>query len=364
MGTQFPEVFDALAREFHPDNVKTRSQGGKSFDYVTARTVMNRLDEVLGPENWWDEYIQVGDNGVLCKLTIRIIDETDGSVLATVTKQDAGGFAGMSDAGDDEKSGYSDALKRAAVKFGIGRYLYGDGVVRHGDGHRPGNEAERIIQDAQSRASASSDRAAESRSSSPPQQPSRQTNYDIFRLPQVRPGKRVVFAWAKSLEEHFKLDIVQSMNEIAKDRGYPRDFGEWTQEQANDVCKYIALWISGTDHYKGEFSGKIDLESVPDERAFDHGRAKELMMAIINNIREAALAANGRAASDQEVRSYLDHVSAFAADKTGHKGAVVERLNDCRDIVWLENMLKVTESDLKEIRSRAAERVAPDDIPF
>ena len=34
----------------------------------------------------------------------------------------------MSDSGDDDKSGYSDAFKRAAVKFGVGRYLYRDGV--------------------------------------------------------------------------------------------------------------------------------------------------------------------------------------------------------------------------------------------
>jgi putative DNA primase/helicase len=45
-----------------------------------------------------------------------------------VTKCDAGGYAGMADSGDDDKSGYSDAFKRAAVKFGVARYLYRDGV--------------------------------------------------------------------------------------------------------------------------------------------------------------------------------------------------------------------------------------------
>lgn len=82
---------------------------------------MNRLDHVLGPENWWDEYTP-SENSVLCRLTIRL---PDGS---TLTKADAGGYAGMADSGDDDKSGYSDAFKRAAVKFGVARYLYRDGV--------------------------------------------------------------------------------------------------------------------------------------------------------------------------------------------------------------------------------------------
>ena len=119
--TQFPDLFAALAAPFEPQEVRVRSQAGRQLHYITARTAMNRLDNVLGPENWWDEYVP-GENSVLCRLTVRL---PDGS---TLTKADAGGYAGMADSGDDDKSGYSDAFKRAAVKFGVGRYLYRDGV--------------------------------------------------------------------------------------------------------------------------------------------------------------------------------------------------------------------------------------------
>ena len=119
--TQFPELFAALASPFEAHEVRTRSQGNRQVQYITARTAMNRLDTILGPENWWDEYVP-GENSVLCKLTVRM---PDGS---TLTKADAGGYAGMPDQGDDDKSGFSDAFKRAAVKFGVGRYLYRDGV--------------------------------------------------------------------------------------------------------------------------------------------------------------------------------------------------------------------------------------------
>lgn len=119
--TNHRELFAALAAPFEPNEVKTRPQGGKQLHYITARTCMNRLDNVLGCENWWDEFLP-SENSVLCRLTLRL---PDGQLL---TKCDAGGYAGMADSGDDDKSGYSDSFKRAAVKFGVGRYLYRDGV--------------------------------------------------------------------------------------------------------------------------------------------------------------------------------------------------------------------------------------------
>src|SRR3954471_118432 len=93
-GTGYPQLFTRLAAPFKGGEVKTRPQGGRQLQYITARTVMNRLDEVLGPENWWDEYHPL-EHSVLCKLSIRM---PDGTVL---TKSDAGGCAGMTDQGDD-----------------------------------------------------------------------------------------------------------------------------------------------------------------------------------------------------------------------------------------------------------------------
>jgi hypothetical protein len=124
MSTKYPDLFAALAAPFEKSEVKALNVKGRQMHYITARTAMNRLDQVLGPENWWDEYLP-GEDSVRCQLTIRLPDG------ATLTKYDAGGYAGMQDQGDDDKSGYSDAFKRACVKFGVGRYLYGDGVPRY-----------------------------------------------------------------------------------------------------------------------------------------------------------------------------------------------------------------------------------------
>ena len=91
------------------------------LSYITARTAMNRLDEVLGPENWEDSFSETKD-GLTCRITITLPNGDK------VTKQDGGGFADMTAEDDTEKSTFSDAFKRAAVKFGVGRYLYRDGV--------------------------------------------------------------------------------------------------------------------------------------------------------------------------------------------------------------------------------------------
>lgn len=124
--TKYPEFFAALAAPFKAREVKQLKKG-KMISYVTARVVMNRLDEVVGPEGWWDDYIP-GAESVICRLTITLPDGKE------ITKVDAGGYAGMSDSGDDDKSGFSDAFKRAAVKFGVSRYLYEDGVPDFANG--------------------------------------------------------------------------------------------------------------------------------------------------------------------------------------------------------------------------------------
>ena len=80
--------------------------------HIDARDVMNRLDGVVGVENWQDEYTVVGPKNVECQLTVLGVTKCD------VGEIGEGSFA------DPLKSAYSDALKRAAIKFGIGRHLY------------------------------------------------------------------------------------------------------------------------------------------------------------------------------------------------------------------------------------------------
>jgi hypothetical protein len=78
---------------------------------------MNRLDRVLGVAGWRDHYQTLGNGAVRCILSIRFGDDW-------ISKQDVGGPSDQEDADDRIKAAFSSALKRTAVKFGVGRYLY------------------------------------------------------------------------------------------------------------------------------------------------------------------------------------------------------------------------------------------------
>lgn len=86
---------------------------GTCLAYLQARAVMDRLDEVAGPGNWKTENYFVGAQGVVCKLSIKCDGEW-------VTKEDGAETTDI----EAFKGGISGALKRAAVLWGIGRYLY------------------------------------------------------------------------------------------------------------------------------------------------------------------------------------------------------------------------------------------------
>lgn len=109
--------FPSESVKWLPGNVK----GNRclAMPYIDARLVMDRLDEVIGVGNWCDEYEFSSNGCAICKLTVKMPGTGD-----AVTKCDVGSPSEQPDAGDKLKAAVSDALKRTAVKFGIGRYLY------------------------------------------------------------------------------------------------------------------------------------------------------------------------------------------------------------------------------------------------
>ncbi len=114
------EFTKALAAPFPIADIRFKAQAVKgdralALPYIDARVVQERLDQVLGVDGWQDDYTPLPDGGMLCKLSLRFGE-------AWVTKSDAGRSGEGKER--DCKSATSDALKRAAVKFGIGRYLY------------------------------------------------------------------------------------------------------------------------------------------------------------------------------------------------------------------------------------------------
>jgi hypothetical protein len=116
------DIARALAAPFAPEEVRFKPavvSGNRALAlaYVDARAIQDRLDGVLGVLGWQDSYKCLEDGSVVCRLRLRLGEEW-------ITKMDVGSPSEQPDGGDRLKAAFSDALKRAAVKFGIGRYLY------------------------------------------------------------------------------------------------------------------------------------------------------------------------------------------------------------------------------------------------
>lgn len=139
----------ALAAPFPENELEWRiGQAGKKADgkiwckvlaYLNVRMVQDRLDAVCGADGWYNEYQAGPMGGVVCGISIRVNrgDGTTGNKHDHwITKWDGAGNTDV----EQIKGGLSDSMKRAAVQWGIGRYLYGmdNGFAEVSDTQKPG----------------------------------------------------------------------------------------------------------------------------------------------------------------------------------------------------------------------------------
>lgn len=110
------DFFDPQYVNWREGAINKANQIGLALPYLDSRHIMGRLDQVCGVENWKDEYTAYGhndDGGLICSISIHI----EGRWVA---KSDASNCTG----GEPLKGAATNAFKRAAVKWRIGRYLY------------------------------------------------------------------------------------------------------------------------------------------------------------------------------------------------------------------------------------------------
>lgn len=119
------QIQQALAQPFAPEDLEWRLQQayedkmrGMAVPYVTNRAIQNRLDEVCGPENWYNDFKPWHSNGKkesqLCGIAIHFEGR------GWITKWDGAEDSDI----EPVKGGLSDSMKRAAYQWGIGRVLY------------------------------------------------------------------------------------------------------------------------------------------------------------------------------------------------------------------------------------------------
>lgn len=121
------EIYKLLEEPFDPLDLEWRilfatvyqngEIGAECVPYVSARAIMRRLDSVVGFNNWQNFPERIKD-GFVHRLSIRIDGEW-------ISKTDAAEDTAV----HPVKGGISTSLKRVAVLFGIGRYLYRIGTL-------------------------------------------------------------------------------------------------------------------------------------------------------------------------------------------------------------------------------------------
>ena len=116
-----------LAKPFAAEDLEWRLQKtfeiqgrmtGIAVPYVTNRAIMNRLDSVVGPENWYNDFKPWHAAG-----------KKEAQICGISIYFEGKGFITKWDGAEDSdiepiKGGLSDSMKRAAVQWGIGRVLY------------------------------------------------------------------------------------------------------------------------------------------------------------------------------------------------------------------------------------------------
>ena len=112
-------MFDKLKAPFDPRKISWRvgsttqdKKRGMAMAYIDARDVMDRLDEVCTPGGWQCHYPHANGKTV-CEIGVKVDGEW-------IWKADGAGDTDF----EAEKGALSDAFKRAAVRWGVGRYLY------------------------------------------------------------------------------------------------------------------------------------------------------------------------------------------------------------------------------------------------
>lgn len=125
-----------LSQPFPPEDIEwfigatTQDKSkGLAIPFITNRAVMERLDDVCGIDGWRNEYKVLGSREIIGKNGGVESKKTSQLCGISIWSEDKHEWITKWDGAEESdieaiKGSLSSAMKRAAVQFGIGRYLY------------------------------------------------------------------------------------------------------------------------------------------------------------------------------------------------------------------------------------------------
>ena len=122
MDEKIKQIMTELQAKFEDEDIiwkpaNFKQPNGLKLPYLRKDAIMQRLDDVVGVDGWWRKFTPIHFDssekpGFFCELTL-VINGVE------ITKTDAAEQTNIAPL----KGGLSDAFKRAAMAFGIGRFL-------------------------------------------------------------------------------------------------------------------------------------------------------------------------------------------------------------------------------------------------
>ena len=375
-----------------PDHqLSTTTRAGKTLTYIDKRALTNRLDSVLGPHGWYPEYEPTA-RGYKCRLFLLVPLATEGTEV-WMHKEDGAGFEEMGsvnkathefeyDVDNDEKSGYTNAFRRAAQDaWGIGRYLYNKGIPTFLDPNANASPAPALppinsypnpsappaeLSDRQAPPPSTRDKPAQPSGADP----NGQRQFDNFKIP--RPGKSV-FAWCKEMEKAFETTLVGGMGSAGEKQGWGKLFGEWNEVQVNTVCLGVIKFLRELPSYKGQFEylfpgGAPDAAiptatgSGPNTPPTTPGiNVADLRRKLIASMQALLLKQTGVAPDTAKLKAAFNAIASASKNEHGNLGEIPESLAGLTDAVWVSNMIGLVE---QQMAAPAGSNGPDDDIPF
>ena len=118
------DVYGPLSEAFPQEMERTLNKGGTNLTYIPVSEVINRMNKVLGVENWSFTVTSWQQLGTSIVAHVSVIATING---VEVTRDGVGGQKVKMnkqgepvDSGDEVKGAVSDALKKAVETLGVG----------------------------------------------------------------------------------------------------------------------------------------------------------------------------------------------------------------------------------------------------
>jgi len=347
--------YQELFAPFPNELLSTTRRGGRELTYVDKRAISNRLDSVCGPHNWYCGYTETKE-GFMCHLSIVCPMATPGE-WKIITKSDGAGPEEMGSKNkttgefevaidDNQKSAFTNAFRRAGQDaWGIGRYLYNKGVPTWMN----------------SRPSATCSPAPAA--PPPPRNPETghgnggTPNRDAFRVPKT--GKSV-FAWAKGLESHFSVTVVNGMIAESEKRGWGKFLGDLNEAQVGELCADVIGYMKSLDHYNGEFGERGAPAKIPPEVTTTGPDLKGLRRRVADLAQKLLFIQFGSAPEPAQISEAIADISTHAC------GTSLSPLKLCVNPAAMVQTIDEMERFIKQAQSAGVPGPAEeiDDIPF